>query len=140
MPPLSILPVVILIVGGMGFIGMNTALRLVEVGEKVVVTQHSTRRVPEELEKKVGGQVFTARMDVANVYEVFDVVRRHEVDSIINLMAPPARSVSTQADYQLYTAGLANVLEAARVFGLRRVSLGSSVGVYNGLQIGRAHV
>ena len=136
MPPLSILPVVILIVGGMGFIGMNTALRLVETGETVVITQHSARRVPEELEKKVGGQVFTARMDVANAYEVFDVVRRHEVDSIINLMAPPARSVSTQADYQLYTAGLANVLEAARVFGLRRVSLGSSVGVYNGLPQG----
>jgi UDP-glucose 4-epimerase len=126
----------ILIVGGMGFIGMNVALRLVEVGEKVVITQHSARRVPEPLEKRVGSQVFTARMDVTNVYEVFDVVRRHEVDSIINLMAPPARSVSTQADYQLYTAGLANVLEAARVFGLRRVSLGSSVGVYNGLPTG----
>ena len=126
----------ILIVGGMGFIGMNTALRLVETGETVVITQHSARRVPEELEKKVGAQVFTARMDVANVYDVFDVVRRHEVDSIINLMAPPARSASTRADYQLYTAGLANVLEAARVFGLRRVSLGSSVAVYNGLPKG----
>src|SRR5439155_23911337 len=80
LPPLSILPVVILIVGGMGFIGMNTALRLVEVGEKVVITQHSTRRVPEELEKKVGGQVFTARMDVANGYEVFDDVRRPSTD------------------------------------------------------------
>ena len=51
-------------------------------------------------------------------------------------MAPPARSVSTQADYHLYTAGLQNVLEAARTFGLRRVSLGSSVGVYGGLPAG----
>ena len=31
----------ILIVGGMGFIGMNTALRLVEVGEKIVISQHN---------------------------------------------------------------------------------------------------
>jgi UDP-glucose 4-epimerase len=128
--------VVILIVGGMGFIGMNTALRLCEVGEKIVIAQHSAHRIPDPLKDKVGSQVFTARMDVANAYEVFDVVRRHQVDSIINLMAPPARSVSTQADYQLYTAGLQNVLEAARVFGLRRVSLGSSVGVYNGLPTG----
>jgi UDP-glucose 4-epimerase len=67
------------------------------------------------------------------------VVRRHQVESIISLMAPPARSVSTQADYQLYTAGLVNVLEAARVFGLRRVSLGSSVGVYSGLASGPFH-
>jgi UDP-glucose 4-epimerase len=127
---------VILIVGGMGFIGLNTALRLVEVGEKVVITQHSSHRVPDVLKDTIGAQVFTARMDVTNPYEVFEVIRRHQVDSIINLMAPPARSYSTQADYHLYTAGLQNVLEAARTFGLRRVSLGSSVGVYGGLPAG----
>src|SRR5262245_56635468 len=126
----------ILIIGGMGFIGLNTAERLVEVGEKIVISQHSAHRVPDALRDRLGSQVFTARLDVTNVYEVFDTVRRHQVDSIINLMAPPARSVSTQADYHLYTTGLANVLEAARVFGLRRVSLGSSVGVYNGLPSG----
>jgi UDP-glucose 4-epimerase len=120
----------------MGFIGLNTALRLAEVGEKVVITQHSAHRLPALLEDKLGRQVFTARMDVTNVYEVFEVVRRHQVDSIINLMAPPARSASTQADYHLYTAGLQNVLEAAHIFGLRRVSLGSSVGVYSGLPAG----
>ena len=122
----------ILIVGGMGFIGLNTALRFVEVGEKVVISQHSTHRVPGVLKDRV----VTARMDVTNPYEVFDVVRRHKVESIVNLMAPPARSVSTQADYHLYTAGLQNVLEAARTFGLRRVSLGSSVAVYGGLPSG----
>jgi UDP-glucose 4-epimerase len=126
----------ILIVGGMGFIGLNTALRLVEVGEKVVISQHSAHRVPDGLKDKVGTEVFTARMDVTNPYEVFEVIRRHQVDSIINLMAPPARSLSTQSDYHLYTAGLQNVLEAARTFGLRRVSLGSSVGVYGGLAAG----
>jgi UDP-glucose 4-epimerase len=122
----------ILIVGGMGFIGLNTARRFVEVGEKVVISQHSAHRLPDEL----NGKVATARMDVTNPYEVFEVVRRHGVDSIVNLMAPPARSVSTQADYHLYTAGLQNVMEAARTFGLRRVSLGSSVAVYGGLPSG----
>lgn len=122
----------ILIVGGMGFIGLNTALRFVEAGEKVVISQHSAHRVPDVLKDRV----VTARMDVTNPYEVFDVVRRHQVDSIVNLMAPPARSVSTQADYHLYTAGLQNVLEAARTLGLRRVSLGSSVAVYGGLPSG----
>jgi len=37
--------------------------------------------------------------------------------SRIALMAPLARSVSTLADDQLYTLGLQNVLEAARVSG-----------------------
>ncbi|HEY7538674.1 MAG TPA: NAD(P)-dependent oxidoreductase [Methylomirabilota bacterium] len=126
----------ILIVGGMGFIGLNTALRFLEVGQRVVISQHSARRIPDLLRSEVGSRVMVARMDVTNPYEVFEVVRRHQVESIVNLMAPPARSLSTQSDYHLYTAGLQNVLEAARTFGLRRVSLGSSVGVYGGIPLG----
>jgi nucleoside-diphosphate-sugar epimerase len=108
----------ILLIGGMGFIGLNTAMRLLEVGERVVITQHTSHRLPEPLKDAIGTGVFTARLDVTNPYEVFDVVRRHQVDSIINLMAPPARSLSTQADYHLYTAGLQNVLQASYTFGL----------------------
>lgn len=126
----------ILIIGGMGFIGLNTALRFLEVGERIVISQHSARRVPDVLTSEIGTRVLVAQMDVTNPYEVFDVVRRHQVDSIVNLMAPPARSLSTGADYHLYTAGLQNVLEAGRTFGLRRVSLGSSVGVYGGIPAG----
>lgn len=126
----------ILVIGGMGFIGLHATMRLLEVGQKVVISQHSAHRMPEPLQAELGARLFTARMDVANAYEVFDVVRRHQVESIVNLMAPPARSLSTQADYHLYTAGLLNVLEAARTFSLKRVSLGSSVGVYSGLPVG----
>ena len=126
----------ILIIGGMGFIGLNTALRFLEVGKRVVLSQHSARRIPDVLKSEIGTRVMIAQMDVTNPYEVFEVVRRHQVESIVNLMAPPARSLSTQADYHLYTAGLQNVLEAARTFGLRRVSLGSSVGVYGGIPHG----
>ena len=126
----------ILVIGGMGFIGLNTTLRFLEVGQRVVISQHSARRVPDVLKTEIGARVLVAQMDVTNPYEVFDVVRRHQVESIVNLMAPPARSLSTQADYHLYTAGLQNVLEAGRTFGLRRVSLGSSVGVYGGIPVG----
>src|SRR5262244_3032077 len=126
----------ILIIGGMGFIGLNTALRFLEVGKRVVLSQHSSRRIPDVLKPEIGTRAMIAQMDVTNPYEVFEVVRRHQVESIVNLMAPPARSLSTQADYHLYTAGLQNVLEAARTFGLRRVSLGSSVAVYGGLPAG----
>jgi UDP-glucose 4-epimerase len=126
----------ILIIGGMGFIGLNTALRFLEVGKPVVLSQHSARRIPEVLKSEIGTRAQVAQMDVTNPYEVFEVVRRHRIESIVNLMAPPARSLSTQADYHLYTAGLQNVLEAGRTFGLRRVSLGSSVAVYGGIPAG----
>ena len=126
----------ILIIGGMGFIGLNTAVRFLEVGKRVVLSQHSSRRIPDVLKPEIGTRAMVAQMDVTNPYEVFEVVRRYQVESIVNLMAPPARSLSTQSDYHLYTAGLQNVLEAARTFGLRRVSLGSSVGVYGGIPNG----
>jgi UDP-glucose 4-epimerase len=126
----------ILIIGGMGFIGLNTALRFLEVGKPVVISQHSARRIPDVLKSEVGARVQVAQMDVTNPYEVFEVVRRHRIESIVNLMAPPARSLSTQADYHLYTAGLQNVLEATRTFCLRRLSLGSSVAVYGGIPAG----
>jgi nucleoside-diphosphate-sugar epimerase len=85
---------VILIIGGMGFIGLNTALRFLEAGQKVVISQHTSRRVPDVLKSEIGTRAFVAQMDVTNPYEVFDVVRRHQVESIVNLMAPPARRTS----------------------------------------------
>ena len=129
----------ILLIGGMGFIGLNTALRLLECGERVVIMHHSSYRLPDPLKSALDTNLFTARLDVSNPADVFDVVHRHQVDSIINLMAPPARSLSTQADYHLYTRGLENVLQAAHTFGLRRVSLGSSTGVYGGISPGPYH-
>jgi len=38
--------------------------------------------------------------------------------------------------YHMYTTGLQNVLEAARGFGIKRVSLGSSGSVYGGIPEG----
>src|SRR5213593_1465735 len=85
----------ILIIGGMGFIGLNTALRFLEAGKPIVISQHTSRRVPDVLKTEIGTRVHVAQMDVTNPYEVFEVVRRHQVESIVNLMAPPARSLST---------------------------------------------
>ncbi len=126
----------ILLIGGMGFIGMHTAQELLDAGEKVVVTWFSTLRLPEPLHDRVGKDLFIERMDVTKTFEVFDVVRRHQVDSIIDLMAPPPRGTSPHFDYHMYTSGLQNVLEAARSFGVKRVSLGSSGSLYAGLPEG----
>src|SRR5262249_61522558 len=122
----------ILIIGGMGFIGLNAAVRFLEVAKPVVTSQHSARRVPDVLKSEIGTRVQVAQLDVTNPYELFEVVRRYRIESIVNLMAPPARSLSTPTDYHLYTAGLQNVLEPARTFRLRRVSLRSSVAVDGG--------
>ena len=61
----------ILIIGGMGFIGLNTALRFLEVVQQVVISQHSSRRIPDVLKSDVGTRVQVAQMDVTNPYELF---------------------------------------------------------------------
>lgn len=127
----------ILIIGGMGFIGLNTTVRCLEVGESVVITQHSASRIPDAIKDEVGKRVFIERMDVTNSFEVSAVFRKHpEIDRIISFAAPPARGISPEVDYYVYTTGLQNTLEAARNFGVKRTALASSQSVYGGLKSG----
>ena len=126
----------ILVVGGMGFIGLNTALRLLDVGESVVLTQHSAHRVPEALAPHLNDRVFVERVDVTKSYEVMDAAHRHNAGSIISFAAPPARGISPQEDYRIYTLGLQSLLETTRVLGLGRLSLASSTSVYGSLPAG----
>ena len=122
--------------GGMGFIGLNTTMRLLDVGEDVLITQHSASRVPDALKDHVGKRLFIERMDVTNAFEVTDIFRRYKIDGIISFAAPPARGISPQVDYYIYTVGLQNILEAARTFGVKRTALASSQSVYSGLKAG----
>ena len=126
----------ILVVGGMGFIGLNTTLRLLDAGETVVITQHSAHRVPDALAPYLDDRVFVERVDVTKVYEVMEAAHRHNAESIISFAAPPARGISPQEDYRIYTLGLQSLLETTRVLGLRRLSLASSQSVYGSLPQG----
>jgi UDP-glucose 4-epimerase len=128
---------VILIIGGMGFIGLNTTIRCLEVGESVVITQHSANRVPDIIKDEMGKRVFTERVDVTNSFELNAVFRKYpEIDRIISFAAPPPRGISPEVDYYVYTVGLQNILEAARNFGVKRTALASSQSVYSGLPSG----
>ena len=48
----------ILITGGLGFIGLHTARRFLDVGEKVVLTHYRVRREPDFIKAEVGKSVF----------------------------------------------------------------------------------
>ena len=127
----------IIVIGGMGFIGLNTAMQCLAAGENVVITQHSASRIPDAIKDEVGKRVFIERMGVANGFEVNAVFRKHpEIDRVISFAAPPARGISPEVDYHIYTSGLQNILEAARTFGVKRVALASSESVYGGLSHG----
>ena len=126
----------ILITGGLGFIGLHTARRFLDVGEPVVLSQYRVRREPDFIKAEIGNRAFIETLDVTSANDVIDVVRKHKVTGIVHLAVPGLGALSAAEDYRMNVIGFLNVLEAARSFDVRRVSLASSVAVYAGLAEG----
>ena len=126
----------ILVTGGMGFIGQHLVKRLLDAGQDVVVTWNRSWRVPEFWSDELGHRVIAERADVAAQYDVLNVAQKHKVDSIIHLATPVIGTVTPAQDFATNMLGLLNVLEAARAVGARRLTLASSSTLYSGLKQG----
>jgi len=126
----------ILITGGLGFIGLHTAKRFLEVGEKVVLTQYRVRREPDFIKDEIGKRVFIETLDVTAGHDVIELARRYKATGIVHLAVPGLGALSAAEDYRINTMGFLNILEAARLCDARRVSLASSVAVYASLSAG----
>jgi UDP-glucose 4-epimerase len=129
----------ILITGGLGFIGLHTARRFLDVGEQVVLTQYKMRREPDFIKREIGKRAFIETLDVTAGHDVIVVVRRHKVTGIVHLAVPGLGALSAAEDYRVNVMGCLNILEAARLFDVRRASLASSVAVYASLPEGPFH-
>jgi len=126
----------VLITGGMGFIGLHTARRFLDAGSRVVLTRFRAWRVPDFLAAEVGGDRLAVEpVDLADGWALLDVVRRRGVRSIVHL-AGPALGTEPAAEYSAALSGLVNVLETTRQQGLDRLSIASSVSVYDGAGTG----
>ena len=126
----------ILITGGLGFIGLHTARRFLDAGEPVVLTHFKVRREPEFIKAEIGKRVFIESLDVTSTNDVNAIVRKHKVTGIVHLAVPGLGALSAAEDYRVNVMGFLNILEAARLFDVRRVSLASSVAVYASLAEG----
>jgi UDP-glucose 4-epimerase len=120
----------ILVTGGLGFIGLHTARALLDAGEDVVLTRYRAWRLPGFLEPDLGARLHVEAVDLADGWALLDAMRRHRVTGVVHLAAPalgsgPAQELASAAQ------ALVNVLEASRQHGVRRVSLASSLAVYS---------
>ena len=101
----------ILITGGMGFIGLHTARRFLDAGESVVITQFTQRREPDFIKDEIGKRVIIERLDVTSVHDAIEVVRKHKVTGIIHLAVPGLAALTPAEDYRVNMQGFINVLE-----------------------------
>ncbi len=126
----------ILITGGMGFIGLHTARRFLDVGEEVVITRFRARREPDFIRDEIGRRVHVAELDITDGAALQAIVKQYRVDGIVHLAVPGLGALPPAEEYRANMVGLLNVLEAAREAGVRRVTLASSIAVYGGLRQG----
>ena len=124
----------VLVTGGTGFIGAQVARTLVERGVRPVIFDISDRK---NLLKGVEDKVTIVKGDLANYSHVFNVVKQYKVEEIYHLGS--MLSVSSDADpwsaFRVNAQGSMNVLEAARILGVKKVIFSSTLATY-GLDIG----
>src|SRR5436309_2684438 len=123
----------ILVTGGMGFIGMHVVKRLLDAGESVVATWNHSWRVPDLWGDELGKRVIAERVDVASTLDVLNVAKKHDVESIIHLATPVVGTATPAQDFAVTLQGLVNVMEAAHLVGARRLTYASPPTPYPGL-------
>lgn len=121
----------ILVTGGLGFIGLNTAQALLDRGETCVLTQHHSSRNVAFIKQEIGRRIFVEQVDVADLSAVLAIGERHHISGIVHLVGPAPWAPDLLEDIRMNLLGLLNVLQAAREWQVPRVSIASSIGVYD---------
>ena len=120
-----------LITGGMGFIGIHTTRALLDLGESCVLTTNSgTTRGTDLIGAEIGRRVFVEQLNVDDLAAILNLRRRHAITGVIHLSG--ASWLGSAELMRANAVQLTNVLRAAEVWGLKRVSLASTIGVYVG--------
>ncbi|MFG2297753.1 NAD-dependent epimerase/dehydratase family protein [Streptomyces sp. NPDC048603] len=122
----------ILVTGGLGFIGSHTVRALLDLGEDCVVVQRRLRGLPPVL---AGTRVKAEQADITDRAALLAVGRRHDITGIVHLAGsypwPPVPDAPVEATRQAL-GGLLNIAEAAQEWGVRRLGIASTIGVYFG--------
>ncbi|WP_326633481.1 MULTISPECIES: NAD-dependent epimerase/dehydratase family protein [unclassified Streptomyces] len=122
----------ILVTGGLGFIGSHTVRALLDLGEDCVVVQRHARELPAVL---AGARVEVEQADVTDRDALLAIGHRHDITGIVHLAGsypwPPVPDAPVEATRQAL-GGLLNIAQAAQEWGVRRLGVASTIGVYFG--------
>lgn len=118
-----------LITGGLGFVGCHLARKLVELNEDVVLFDVvSQSKFIEDIKDKVK----IVRGDLTNWAQVLHVVKEYDVDCIYHAGALLSATAEENplAAYMVNANGTFHVLEAARLFDVKKVIYLSTAATY----------
>src|SRR5690349_6985171 len=118
----------ILVTGGLGFIGSHTANALRDLGADVLLGQR--RAAPPDQAGPV------VRVDCTDPASLLAVGERHRVTGIVHLAAAALGAGPTLDKLWADTRALFAVLWAAQEWAVERVVLASTIGVYAGVPDG----
>lgn len=124
----------ILITGGLGFLGCNLAKLLCDAGEPVLLTSNRNTTVPSLVASFLGKNLTIAPLDITSLDQVSRIIQDYGIKSIVH-----AAVRSEKGNTSLYQAmdvnvtGTINILEAAHRADIRRILFISSEAVYQGM-------
>lgn len=117
----------ILVTGGLGFVGQHTVRALLDFGESCVLVQ---RRQPVPF---AGAEM--VRADIGDLAALLAVGDRHKITGIVHLAGsvpwPPGADEPVDGARKA-VGSLLNVVHAAAEWGVTRVCVASTIGVYGG--------
>jgi nucleoside-diphosphate-sugar epimerase len=115
----------ILITGGSGFVGSELSKVLMEKGHQVVLFDIA----PPD---KKAERVIFIKGNISDLAEVLNVVRNWKVEHVFHLAAMLSAQCEANpwAAFQVNALGTYHVLEASRLFGVKKVIFTSSMGTY----------
>src|SRR6201993_2471179 len=117
----------IMITGGLGFIGSHTVQALLDAGEECVLVQRSHAEVPAgRFDAPVAGE----QGDATDLDALLAVGRRHPISGIVHLAGsmpwPPSSERPVQAARRSL-GSLFNIVQGAQEWGVTRVALASTI-------------
>jgi UDP-glucose 4-epimerase len=124
-----------LVTGGAGFIGSNLTDALLARGDEVIVVDDLSTGRRENLEQALAGGATLIEADIRDRAGLEEIAGRERPEAIFHLAAQidVRKSIADPAfDASINIGGTANVLEAARAGGARRIVFSSTGGAIYG--------
>ena len=126
----------IVVTGGLGFIGSHTTRALLDLGESCLLVQRRAGTLPGATAEEADKWLVVAQVDLRDRDAFLALGRQHHITGIVHL----AGSVPWPPDAQEPVAGardalesLLTVIQAAMNWGVPRVTVASTIGVYGGI-------